>query len=188
MRSLAVMEIDRLLSEAIRVSEEALPRVGQSPAMFAGRTFHYGVEAPDRRGVYLLFFEYQNRSYPLYVGDGWSIRSAITDTLAEREALRRLTHGFYWAPAASEADGRQLAEYLIAVLQPHFNEIETGVRAKADSKTRARSSDPRLCLRSISCDDPGQVVACRRHSRILAAKPVRHAPARPASRSKRQAY
>lgn len=123
MRSITVTEFDTLFTEAFLASDEDLPRIGQSPASFGGQSFHYGVEAPDRAGVYVLIFEYRNHLHPLYVGYGRSIRDAIGDVLSERDALNRLAHGFYWKPVASEADGRRLAERLVMALRPHFNTV-----------------------------------------------------------------
>ncbi|WP_284543021.1 hypothetical protein [Pleomorphomonas sp. T1.2MG-36] len=119
-----MMEFDSLFTEAFLASDENLPRIGQSPASFGGQSFHYGVEAPDRAGVYILIFEYRNHLHPLYVGYGRSIRAAIGDVLSERDALHRLAHGFYWKPVASEADGRRLVERLIMALRPHFNTVD----------------------------------------------------------------
>lgn len=175
------MEIDTLLAEAILASEETLPRIGQSPASFAGRTFHYGVEAPERRGVFVLVFEYENRIHPLYVGEGRSIRSAIAEALSERDALRRLTHGFYWAPTASDSDSHHLARHLILALQPHFNAVE----AQRSNTSTTRTANRKICLRSHDADDTGHA-ACQRHARMTDIKRPGYAPSRPATRSPRR--
>lgn len=175
------MEIDNLLAEAILASEESLPRVGQSPVSFAGRAFHYGVEAPERRGVFVLVLEYENRIHPLYVGEGQSIRLAISEALSKLDALRRLTHGFYWAPTASDADSRHLAKHLIVALQPHFNAADT----TRSNKPMPQSTPRDMCLRSQDSDATGHA-ACQRHSRLAGVKRSSYAPSRPATRSPRR--
>ena len=182
MRTITVMEFDTLFSEAILASDEDLPRIGQSPASFGGRTFHYGVEAPDRAGVYVLIFEYQNRLHPLYVGYGRSIRAAISDALSGHDALQRLAHGFYWTPVASEADGRHLADHLIAVLQPHFNAEDAGDK----DAPRPHREEPACCLGFAPIGKGGRMTP--RQMRPWPPCGLRrpyHAPAKPAIRSKR---
>jgi hypothetical protein len=183
-RTITVMEFDTLFSEAILAKDETLPCIGQSPVSFGGRTFHYGVEAPDRAGVYVLIFEYQNRIHPLYVGHSRSIRVAISEALSERDALRRLAHGFYWTPVASEADGRHLADHLISELQPHFNAPET---VSGDEHATDVHHDDLACCQRFGQTGP----AGRMMRRQLVSWPAcglrraRHAPAKPAIRSKR---
>ena len=148
MRTITVMEFDTLFSEAVLASDEDLPRIGQSPASFGGRTFHYGVEAPDRAGVYVLIFEYQNRLHPLYVGHGRSIRAAIGDVLSNHDALKRLAHGFYWTPVASEA---RFGEPVLATMSSTFASTAGDHRRSIAGRRTARVS---LALPPMACRLP----------------------------------
>lgn len=178
------MELDTLFTEAFLSSDEELPRVGQSPASFGGRTFHYGVEAPDRAGVYLLIFEYQNHLHPLYVGYGRSIRAAIGDVLSGNDALRRFAHGFYWAPVASEVDGRRVAEHLIAALQPYFNTADAVARDEDAARPRRRGPAFRTRLGPIG--EAGRMTPRQMRAWLpYGLKRPYHTPAKPAIRSKR---
>ena len=178
------MEFDTPITETFLASNVELPRIGQSPASFGGRTFHYGVEAPDRAGVYVLIFEYQNRLHPLYVGHGRSIRAAIGDVLSNHDALKRLAHGFYWTPVASEADGRRVAEHLIMALQPHFNAADAVARGQDAASPRREMPACRMAPDPIGEDGRTTARQMRSWPPCGLRRPYR-APAKPAIRSKR---